>query len=257
MLKNIEGRIFENAPPWLKDNTIFLTKAGSHAYGLATETSDLDIRGIAIEPIEYVIGVTQSFEQFQLHSDDLDVCIFGLRKFCQLALQCNPNVLELLYVLPESILLSTPLYNMLRDNRYLFLSQKARHTFRGYAMSQLKKILRKSEYGTTGKRAETIEKFGYDTKHAMHLVRLMRMGEEVLRDGAVNVWRSDRNDLLAIRNGAMTLIDLELWTAEKDKELETVESTLQWGPDMQKTDALLLKLLLDFWHLRGRDTEWV
>ncbi|AEZ66297.1 hypothetical protein phiTE_131 [Pectobacterium phage phiTE] len=32
-------------------------------------------------------------------------------------------------------------------------------------------------------RHELEEKFGYDTKHAMHLVRLLRMSQEILETG--------------------------------------------------------------------------
>lgn len=51
-------------------------------------------------------------------------------------------------------------------------------------------------------RAQMEEKFGFDLKHAVHLVRLMRMGIEILEHGKVIVYRPDREELLAIRNGA-------------------------------------------------------
>ena len=43
---------------------------------------------------------------------------------------------------------------------------------------------------------------GYDTKHAMHLVRLSRMAVEILETGQVHVRRDDREELLAVRDGA-------------------------------------------------------
>lgn len=60
------------------------------------------------------------------------------------------------------------------------------------------------------------EQFGYDTKHAMHLVRLLRMAEEVLRDGVVNVKRQDADELLAIRDGAWTYDELVAYAEEVD-----------------------------------------
>jgi uncharacterized protein len=62
----------------------------------------------------------------------------------------------------------------------------------------------------------TEEEFGYDTKHAMHTVRLMRMGEEILRDGVVNVLRPDAKELLDIRNGKWSYEELLGWAEHQD-----------------------------------------
>jgi hypothetical protein len=48
-------------------------------------------------------------------------------------------------------------------------------------------------------RTELVDKFGYDTKHAMHLVRLIRMAKEILIEGVVHVYRDDREELMDIR----------------------------------------------------------
>lgn len=66
------------------------------------------------------------------------------------------------------------------------------------------------------KRHELEENFGYDTKHAMHIVRLMRMGEEILREGVVNVYRKDAQELLDIRNGKWTYEELLEWAEYMD-----------------------------------------
>lgn len=66
------------------------------------------------------------------------------------------------------------------------------------------------------KRHELEEKFGYDTKHAMHIVRLMRMGEEILLDGVVNVYRPDAKELLDIRDGKWTYEELLDWAEGMD-----------------------------------------
>ncbi len=51
------------------------------------------------------------------------------------------------------------------------------------------------------RRAALEARYGYDTKHAMHLIRLLRMGREILESGAVRVRRPDAEELLAIRAG--------------------------------------------------------
>ena len=55
--------IYRSAPPWLQARTILLTRSGSHAYGLATDESDLDVRGVAIAPLPYYVGFSQRFER--------------------------------------------------------------------------------------------------------------------------------------------------------------------------------------------------
>ncbi|QXL90538.1 hypothetical protein [Salmonella phage NINP13076] len=66
-------------------------------------------------------------------------------------------------------------------------------------------------------RHELEVQYGYDTKHAMHLVRLMRMAEEILTDGKVLVKRPDAQELLDIRGGKWTLDELLSWADEKDR----------------------------------------
>lgn len=126
---------------WLQKNTIYLTRYGSVAYNTNTPTSDLDIRGIAIAPKEYYIGLTNNFEQAESKNVELDLVIFELRKFMHLASNCNPNALELLFTDESDHYLDNPLGRKLLDNRDLFLSRRVKFTFQGYAHSQMKRIL--------------------------------------------------------------------------------------------------------------------
>jgi len=84
------------------------------------------------------------------------------------------------------------------------------------------------------KRAALEEKFGYDCKHAMHLVRLMRMGAEILQDGKVNVDRTDidAEELREIRNGAWEFGRVQAYAREQDERLRRLrqESSLPQGP---------------------------
>lgn len=126
-------------PGWLRDQTIFLCRAGSHAYGTNTVTSDFDLRGIAVPPPVYWTGFSKVFDQ-SVSSTPTDLVIYGLRKFMHLAAECNPSIIEVLWVDESDVLLCTAAGVLLRENRHLFLSQKAKHTFSGYAISQIKRI---------------------------------------------------------------------------------------------------------------------
>jgi hypothetical protein len=90
------------------------------------------------------------------------------------------------------------------------------------------------------------EKYGYDTKHAYHLVRLIRMCREVLTTGKVIVKRPDREELLAIRNGAWTYERLIEFAETEDialNELYNTTTVLPKTPDRDKLDRLVIKLV--------------
>lgn len=126
-------------PEWLRGGTIFLTKYGSHAYGTSTPESDLDLRGIAVAPEKYYLGCSKKFEQ-AISATPVDLCIYDIRKFLNLAADCNPSIIEILWVDESDVLFQTHAAEVLRANREMFLSQKAKHTFSGYAASQMKRI---------------------------------------------------------------------------------------------------------------------
>lgn len=96
------------------------------------------------------------------------------------------------------------------------------------------------------KRAILEKNFGYDTKHASHLVRLMRMGKEILTDGTVNVYRPDREELLAIRNGAWTYEQIEEYAHSAEKEIIELEKTSSLPKEPNR--VLLDRLCSDVIH---------
>ncbi len=94
-------------------------------------------------------------------------------------------------------------------------------------------------------RAELEAKWGYDTKHAMHLVRLTRMCREVLTEGVVRVRRPDAKELLEIRHGAWTYEDLVAYCEVQDAELSELAKTskLPKQPDRKALDKLCVGLI--------------
>ena len=127
---------------WLVPNTILYVRHGSHAYGLATPESDEDFKGVAIPPVEYYLGFVNRFDQAEIKSDNQDSVIYNIQKFFKLAADCNPNIIEVLWVNEEDQLIVTDAGRTILDHREKFLSKKALYTFSRYAMSQLKRIKR-------------------------------------------------------------------------------------------------------------------
>ena len=125
---------------------ILETRAGSFSYGTNVPGSDIDTRGIFVAPEEVYHGFVNNIEQFEKHTDEIDRCIYELRKFMKLASQCNPNVLELLFVREEDVLNIDWRGQMLRNNREWFLSKKCKHTYSGYAYQQLQRIKRHKKW---------------------------------------------------------------------------------------------------------------
>jgi predicted nucleotidyltransferase len=306
----------------VKARTIYSVRHGSHAYGTNIEGSDVDVKGVCIPPTEYYLGFYKTFDQHE-SKDPYDQVVYGLRKFAKLAADCNPNIIEVLFVDPVDFLHVDAFGQFLHGMRHMFLSKKAKHTFSGYAHSQLKRIrthrswllkpppaapkredfglpaerqVSKSEMGafldaeekdllgasnlvlapgvmellqrekTYGiakreweqyqnwvhsrnpKRAELEARYGYDTKHAGHLVRLMRMCREILMTGEVIVKRPDADEIKAVRAGAWEydqLIDYAAWLENQCEEAEAL-STLPRSPDWKAIDGMIIGLTQDY-----------
>jgi len=123
---------------WLFDRTIFACVHGSYCYRINTPESDVDVKGVCIPPKETILGFANNFEQAE--QNEPDMVIYGFQKFMNLAAKCNPNIIEVIFVDPEFHLICTPIGKKLLENRHLFLSKRARWTFSGYAISQLKRM---------------------------------------------------------------------------------------------------------------------
>lgn len=142
-LEQIKEELRSDKYGFLKDNehlggnVILIGLGGSHAYGTNTETSDLDIRGCALNRKDEILS-NSKFEQFV--NTDTDTTIYAFNKLLYLLGNCNPNTIEMLGLKPEHYLYIHPIGQELLDNKKLFLSKRAIQSFGGYANAQLRRL---------------------------------------------------------------------------------------------------------------------
>lgn len=134
---------FLRTNPHLGKNIMLIGLGGSHAYGTNIETSDLDIRGCAINSKSEIL-TNENFEQFV--NEETDTTIYSFNKLIALLSNCNPNTIEILGLKPEQYLYVSELGQELLNNRKLFLSKKATHSFGGYANQQLYRLNQKAAH---------------------------------------------------------------------------------------------------------------
>lgn len=127
--------------PHLGNNVILLGLGGSHAYGTNVETSDLDVRGCALNSKAEIL-TRENFEQ--VVNQETDTTIYSFNKLIDLLIKANPNVLECLGLKQEHYLYLSPIGQELLDNADMFLSKKVIQSFGGYATAQLRRLDNKS-----------------------------------------------------------------------------------------------------------------
>lgn len=212
----------------LWDHVIYRCIVGSRAYGLETDASDTDRRGIYLPPAELqwsIYGVPE-----QLECDETQECYWELQKLLLLALKANPNVLECLY--SPLVETTSEVADELLEIREAFLSKLVYQTYSGYVLSQFRKL------------EQDLRQRGHiKWKHAMHLVRLLLSGITVLREGWVPVRVVEHRDrLLEIRAGQIAWEEIDRWRLELHVELERAfaATKLPDWPDYGRVNQFLV-----------------
>ncbi|GAA2707029.1 nucleotidyltransferase domain-containing protein [Actinoplanes palleronii] len=211
----------------VEKHTILAVVVGSRAYGLEGPGSDHDRRGVYAAP-------TRDFWRLDKPPTHLDgpaeeQFSWEVERFCTLALQANPTVLEVLW---------SPLIEQVTDDgrellaaRGAFLSRRVAETYGNYARDQLDRV--------AARRARTGE---INHKQAMHMIRLLTAGAHVLRTGEILVdVRHLRDRLLAVKRGELSWDAVAAWAAEllADLSRAAADTTLPERPDRERVDALL------------------
>lgn len=304
----LKGLSDEQTAALLPERLILLGWRGSVAHGMyipkndPDSIDDKDVMGAYVGAVEHFLGFGRK-DTREKWEGAYDCVFYELRKFVSLLLNCNPNVLSLLWLKENSLIYAHMAGLRLRQNRDIFITKKAYHSFNGYAYGQFKRMThmnqetladirgrkaRLIECGCTerdgeivlpsgadkqlieaqkqydeirgryykgymgDKRRQLVERFGYDTKNAAHLIRILRMGIEFLTEGTLYVEREDKQELLNIKQGLWSLDDVKT-EAERLFSLAQeayVRSPLPPEPDRDRAERLIIEIVSDYHKLR-------
>jgi hypothetical protein len=209
---------------------IYRVAVGSRAFGLATEDSDEDRRGVFLPPAEWTWSLFKPPEQVESSAGGVEEVDWEIEKFVRLALQANPNILETLW--SPVVLHADAIGQELRALRGAFLSQHLFKTYSGYVLSQFRLMRQGHERAGT-----------YKAKHAMHLIRLLYSGIHALRTGDILVDVGERRDeLLQIRRGEWTFPQVRERALALNDEFHAAaaETVLPERPDYDRVNRFLI-----------------
>lgn len=252
-----------------KVGMILRCTVGSTLHGTAIEgQDDTDEMGIAVEPAETALGL-DVFEHYLYRSaepdgppkdgnskvsgpGDLDLVVYSLRKYAGLAAKGNPTVLLPLFAPDSAIQYQTELGEELRALRGMFLHRQSGERFRQYMRSQRTGLMGLRSGGTRNQGRQDIrDKYGYDVKFAMHMIRLGYQGLELMRSGEISIPMNDRDltTLQEVRQGGRT----KEWCLNEavilENKLETAmaHSRLPDQPDYARINMWLVDAHLRHW----------
>jgi uncharacterized protein len=175
--------------------------------------------------------------------DDVDVCLYSLRKWAGLSAKGNPTALHFLFS-PNYSPKPEPWEESLK-NREVFLSRQAALQFRGFADAQVRRL---QGIGTGKKGHELIGVHGYDIKAAMHVIRLLNEGIELMRSGTITLPRPEKELLITIRTGNYGSLERVLSLANTlFSELEGAEAKSGLPEKVDRISKLVSETYLRFW----------
>ncbi|MEL6445610.1 MAG: nucleotidyltransferase domain-containing protein [Bacteroidota bacterium] len=313
-------------------NLLLKIRTGSQLYGTARPDSDEDFAGVFAPLAPWVYGMRRVEQVDCGHvakdaagkntAEAVDFTAYEVRKFARLALDNNPNVLELLFADAPNVVHVTPLGQRLLDGRGLFPHRGLVKRFVGYATSQRHKMrIRIQHYGalkdalawldeqhaanpsislaevkghrdalhqkpppgfawkashaqvgdqsygyhervknvrkkvgarlaSATNRTVLFERHGFDTKFASHLIRLLMECRELVQTGTLVFPLAYADELRAIREGALTMPEIEARATAIEDEIRAVtNSPLRTKTAFDEVDALVQDIVRD--HLEG------
>jgi len=237
-----------------QQNLIMAYVGGSQAHGAKLgATDDTDWYGLYIPPPHKVLGLERE-EHFVFTTGgklggngpaDVDVCLYTLIRWAGLAAKGNPSALHFLFAPLE---FTTDTWQRVAARPEIFLAKGHVNPFLGFADDQMKRLL-----GQKGRknihRAELEDKHGYDTKYAMHVIRLYGEARELMQNGRITLPRPNKEELIAIRMGKYSLGEVQELGRQLESEALAAQasSPLPESVDRDAISRLITDVHLQLW----------
>ncbi|MFI9204313.1 DNA polymerase beta superfamily protein [Streptomyces sp. NPDC053048] len=204
----------------VEQHSILTVVVGSRAFGLATAGSDTDRRGVYVAPTEDLWRLAKP--PTHLDGPLPEQFSWEVERFCELALNANPNLLEVLH--SPLVEHRTPLGAELLELAPAFLSRRAHQTFGRYAQTQFAKARAARERDGEPR-----------WKPVVHLLRLLSSCGTLLETGTLRTdVGDDRERLLAVRRGEVPWEEVQAW---RDRLVERLDRALEHSPLPERPDA--------------------
>ena len=239
---------------------IHMFVGGSELHGAKVgATDDLDIYGVYVAASQDVLGLeprkhfvwSTAGDDRRNGPDDVDLTLYSLRKWAAMAARGNATALHFLFA--DATAVSSPTWMLVQHEAKLFLSKRSAAQFLGFAGNQLRRITGEKGKGAKGTRPEYECAYGYDTKAAMHCLRLFFECIELMREGRITLPRPEKDLLIEVRSGAWTLEKFleEAEALRLEAEGSAVSSSLPDEVSKEAISALIAKTHLSFWSERS------
>ena len=239
---------------------------GSTLHGTSVDDGleDFDMMEIVVErprqfvgfgPVDTWVHRTKP-DGVRSEKGDIDLAVYGLRKYLHLALKGNPTILLALFA-PQAFIKRYDVRGMqLQALAPYIVSKQCYWPWSGYMKQQHERLL-----GLRGQRnvtrPELVDRYGYDTKYAGHIVRLGLQGEEILTTGKMTLPlpQEQRELVLKIRTGGYTLAAVSEVIIDVEKRIEAAfeKSPLRLWPDREAVEKWMLRTYLTAWRSHELD----
>ncbi len=248
------------------NSLIHLFRGGSDLHGaqIANKHDD-DWYGVYVEPPNMVIGLkdyphyvwSTAGDTQRNVPGDMDICLYSLRKWAKLASTGNPTCLSYLFAENTIGTGDVDLWDEVLKNKNLFLSKASAEQFRGFALAQRQRYMGERGQGKHGQRPELINEHGFDTKAAMHVMRLLGEGIELMQTGSITYPRPNREILIAVREGKYDMEFLKEMTDALFADLDRAqaESPLPDSVDRDAVSKFLTELYLGVWGKKNTEAS--
>ena len=243
------------------ESLVHLFIGGSELHGAKVGTTDdLDLYGIYIGPPSSVLGLKEephfvwstASDDRRNGPDDVDLTLYSLRRWAGLAAKGNATALHFLFA--QATAVSLPIWTRIQERAEMFCSRQSAEQFLGFADNQLRRIKGEAGRGAKGRRPEYECVHGYDSKAAMHCLRLYFECIELMREGSITLPRPERELLIGVRQGDWSLerFQAEAAALRAEAEQAAAESRLPDRVDVDAISQLVADVHLDWWDRSSR-----